>query len=153
MQDGRALRFTLGGGYGTTSTPTLQFAVRWGGVSGTVLAAQAANVTTSGTGGGASMTAIWDLEGIIQTKSNGATGTLFTHGKSTLFTSTLLTAGTVTNYGQVAPLASGSTGGTTPVAVTADLTADTALSITVDWGTSNAANNIQGHVYLLEGLN
>ena len=110
-------------------------------------------MTTSGVGGGASMTALWECDVIIQTRSNGATGTLMTNGTSNLFTSTLLTAGTVTNYGQVAPIASGSTGGTTPVAVTADLTADTALSVTVDWGTSNAANNIQGHWYTVEALN
>ncbi len=153
MQDGRVLRFTLYGGYGTTATPTLIFSVRWGGVGGTVLAKQAANVTTSGTGGGASMTSLWELEGIIQTRSNGSSGTLFTDGHSVLHTATLLTAGTVTNYGQVAPLVSGSTGGTTPVAVTADLTADTALSITATWGTSNAANSIRGDIYILEGLN
>jgi hypothetical protein len=131
----------------------LKFSVRWGGVSGTVLAAQAANVTTSGTGGGASMTALWDVEIYIQVRSNGATGTLVTNGNSRLFTSTLLTAGTVTNYGQVAPIVSGSTGGTTPVAVTADLTADTALSLTATWGTANAANSIRGDVYTIEALN
>lgn len=153
MQDGRCLRLKAFGAYGTTATPTLVFSVRWGGVSGTVLATQAANVTTSGVGGGASMTAIWELEVIIQTRSNGSAGTLMTNGTSTLFTSTLLTAGTVTNYGQTAPIASGSTGGTTPVAVTADLTADTALSLTADWGTANAANSIQGLQYTIESLN
>lgn len=153
MQDGRCLRLRIFGAYGTTSTPTLIFSIRWGGVSGTVLAKQAANVTTSGVGGGASMTAVFELEAYIQTRSNGSAGTLMTNGITTLFTSTLLTAGTVTNYGQTAPLASGSTGGTTPVAVTADLTADTALSVTVTWGTSNAANSIQGLQYTIESLN
>lgn len=153
MQDGRILKLTAFGGYGTTATPSLRFAVRWGGVSGTVLANQAVNVTTSGVGGGASMTAPWMVEVFIQTRSNGSTGTLFTMGTSTLATSTLLTAGTVTNYGQVAPIVSGSTGGTTPVAVTADLTADTALSLTALWGTANAANSIQGHMYIVEAMN
>lgn len=153
MQDGRALKLTAYGGYGTTATPTLKFSVRWGGVAGTVLCAQAANVTTSGVGGGASMTAMWMVEVVIQTRANGSSGTLMTNGYSTLSTSTLLTAGTVTNYGQVAPLASGATGGTTPVAVTADLTADTALSLTATWGTANAANSIQGHTYVIEALN
>lgn len=153
LQDGRCLRLRAFGAYGTTGTPTLIFSIRWGGVAGTVLAKQAANVTTSAVGGGASMTALWDLEAYIQTRSNGATGTLMTNGVSRLFTSTLLTAGTVTNYGQPAPIASGSTGGTTPVAVTADLTADTALSLTVTWGTSSAANSIQGLNYTIESLN
>lgn len=153
MQDGRALRVHIYGAYGTTATPTLIFSVRWGGVAGTVLAKQAANVTTSAVGGGASMTAMFSLEFTIQTRSNGSTGTLMTNGQSILYTSTLVTAGTVTNYGQPAPLASGSTGGTTPVAVTADLTADTALSITATWGTANAANSIQGLQYYIESLN
>lgn len=153
MQDGRCLRLRFFGAYGTTATPTLIFSVRWGGVAGTVLAKQAANVTTSGVGGGASMTAMFEGEVLIQTRSNGATGTLMTNGMTILYTSTLVTAGTVTNYGQPAPIASGSTGGTTPVAVTADLTADTALSLTVTWGTSNAANSIQGLNYTIESLN
>lgn len=153
MQDGRALRIKAFGSYGTTATPTLIFSLRWGTVTGTVLAKQAANVTTSAVGGGASMTALWELEIVVQTRSNGAAGTLMSNGTSTLFTSTLLTAGTVTNYGQTAPITSGSTGGTTPVAVTVDLTADTALSLTATWGTANAANSIQGMNYELESRN
>jgi hypothetical protein len=153
MQDGRCLRLSGWGGYGTTSTPTLIFSVRWGGVSGTVLAKQAANVTTSGTGGGASMTAMFEFNIFIQTRTNGSSGKLMTNGGTVLYTSTLLTAGTVTNYGQPAPIASGSTGGTTPVEVTADLTADTALSLTVTWGTANSANSIQGHNYTIESMN
>jgi hypothetical protein len=153
MQDGRVIRLRAFGAYGTTATPTLIFSIRWGGVSGTVLAKQAANVTTSGVGGGASMTAMWELEAYIQTRSNGSAGTLMTNGSTILYTNTLVTAGTVTNYGQPAPLVSGSTGGTTPVAVTADLTADTALSLTATWSASNAANNIQGLQYTVEALN
>jgi len=153
LQDGRCLRLRAFGAYGTTGTPTLIFSLRWGGVSGTVLAKQDANVTTSGVGGGASMTAMWELEIILQVRSNGSAGTLMSNGSSILYTNTLVTAGTVTNYGQPAPIASGSTGGTTPVAVTADLTADTALSLTVTWGTANAANSIQGLNYTIEALN
>lgn len=153
MQDGRCIRLRGFFAYGTTSTPTLIFSVRWGGVSGTVLAKQAANVTTLGVGGGASMTAMGSFEILVQTRSNGSSGTLMTNGETILYTSTLVTAGTVTNYGQPAPIASGSTGGTTPVAVTADLTADTALALTVTWGTANAANSIQGLNYIIEALN
>lgn len=86
-------------------------------------------------------------------RSNGSSGTVFTMGDISYYTSTLGTAGTVTNYGMTMPLVSGSTGGTTPVAVTADLTADTALSLTATWGTSNAANSIRGDVYTIETLN
>lgn len=99
------------------------------------------------------MTALFNGEVVMQTRSNGSSGTLMTNGVTEVYTSTLLTAGTVTNYGQTAPIASGSTGGTTPVAVTADLTADTALSLTVTWGTANAANSIRGDTYTIESLN
>jgi hypothetical protein len=70
-----------------------------------------------------------------------------------MYTNTAPTAGTVTHYGLASPLASGSTGGTTPVAVTADLTADTQLAFTVTWGTSNSANSIQLHNYYIESFN
>lgn len=153
MADGRCLRMRAFGAYGTTATPTLIVSIRWGGVGGTVLAKQAANVTTSGVGGGASMTAMWELEAYIQTRSNGSAGTLMTNGSTIFYTSTLLTAGTVTNYGQPAPIASGSTGGTTPVAVAADLTADTALSLTATWGAASAANSIQTLNYSIESMN
>lgn len=153
MQDGRLLRLKAYFSYGTTATPTLTFALRWGGVAGTVIAKSTSVTTTSATGGGASMTSMGEFEALIQTRSNGATGTLMTNGTATLFTATAMTAGTVTNYGQPIPLASGATGGTTPVAVTVDLTADTALSLTVTWGTANAANSIQGLNYTIEALN
>ncbi len=153
MADGRCLRLRAFGAYGTTSTPTLIFSVRWGGVAGTVLSKSSTITTTSATGGGASMTALWTAEIIIQTRSNGATGTLMTNGEVILYNSANPTSGTVTNYGLPAVLASGSTGGTTPVAVTADLTADTALSFTATWGTANSANSLQGHQYTIESLN
>ena len=153
LQDGRCLRLRAFGAYGTTGTPTLIFAIRWGGVSGTVLAKSTTVTTTSAVGGGASMTAPWSFEALIQCRANGSSGSLMTNGEVVLYTSTAATAGTVTNYGMSVPLASGSTGGTTPVAVTADLTADTALSFTALWGTNNAANNIQGLNYTIEALN
>lgn len=153
LQDGRCLRLRTFFAYGTTATPTLVFTIRWGGVSGTVIAKTAANIMTSAVGGGASMTAMGSIEAIIQTRSNGSAGTLMTNGLVDYLTSTLGTAGTVTNYGMTEPLASGSTGGTTPVAVAANLTADTALSLTATWGTANAANSIQGLNYTIEALN
>ena len=153
LQDGRCLRIRAFGAYGTTVTPTLIFSLRWGGVSGTVLAKSTAVTTTSGVGGGASMTAPWSLDLIIQTRTNGSSGTLMSNGEATLFTSTAATAGTVTQYGLPMPICSGSTGGTTPVAVTADLTADTALSLTVTWSAANAANSIQGLNYTIEAMN
>lgn len=153
LSDGRCLRLTAYGAYGTTATPTMIISARWGGVAGTVIAKSTAVTLTSAVGGGASMTALWKTEMLIQVRTNGSSGTLMTNGEVTYFTNTAATAGTVTHYGLVAPIASGSTGGTTPVAVTVDLTADTALSLTATWGTNNAANNIQGLNYTIEALN
>jgi hypothetical protein len=153
LQDGRAIRLRGFFAYGTTVTPTLTFALRWGGVAGTVISKSAALTTTSTVGGGASMTALGSFEIIVQTRSNGSAGTLMSNGEVVTYTSTAPTAGTVTNYGLPQIMASGSTGGTTPVAVAVDLTADTALSLTATWGTANAANSIQGLNYTIEALN
>lgn len=153
LQDGRALRVSATGAYGTTVTPTLTFAVRWGGVAGTVISKSAALTTTSGVGGGASMTAVMSAWFIIQTRSNGSSGTLFANGEVTTHTSTAPTAGTVANYGLVQPLASGATGGTTPVVATVDLTADTALAFTATWSAAAAANSIRVDQYLIESMN
>jgi hypothetical protein len=153
LADGRVIRLTAYGAYGTTATPTMTFSIRWGGVAGTVIAKSTAVTLTSAVGGGASKTALWSCSALIQVRSNGSTGTVFTCGEVTFFTNTAATAGTVTHYGLVAPIASGSTGGTTPVAVTIDATADTALSLTATWGTNNAANDIQGNIYVIEAMN
>lgn len=154
LQDGRALRITASGAYGTHSATMDQYiALRWGGVSGTVISKTALNMLTASMGGGASMTANWYLEAIIQTRSNGATGTLFTNGFVTYSSATLATGGTIANYGLTVPLVSGASGGTTPVVATVDLTADTALSLTVKWNTSNAANSIRCDMYHIEAMN
>jgi hypothetical protein len=128
-------------------------ALRWGGVSGTVISRTALNMLTASFGGGASMTANWNLEAVIQTRSNGATGTLFTNGIAKYFSATLATGGTIANYGMLVPLVSGTSGGTTPVVATVDLTADTALSLTVKWNTTNAANSIRCDMFHIEALN
>lgn len=154
LQDGRVLRLRAYGAYGTTTgSNTMTMRLRWGGVSGTVLASSGAAVLTASSGGGASMTAIWSMEALIQTRSNGSSGTLFVNGDVLFYSATVPTGGTITNYGMPAQLVSGSTGGSTPVAVTADLTADTALSFTAQWGTSNAANSIRLDQYIVEALN
>lgn len=153
LQDGRCLRLRAFGAYGTTATPTLIFSLRWGGVGGTVISKSTAATLTSGVGGGASMTAPWSFEAIIQVRSNGSSGTVMANGEAVIFTATAATAGTVTQYGMPIPLCSGSTGGTTPVAVTVDLTADTALSFTATWSAANSANSIQGLNYTIEALN
>lgn len=138
MQDGRTIRVTLSGRIGATATPTMTFALRWGGVAGTILC-QTAAVTLA-----AVTAAIFRIELEIQTRSNGATGSLFAIGQVN-WGATIKTTNT--------PDMMGSAGATVPAAVTADLTADTALSITADWSAASASNSLTGHNYLLESLN
>ena len=148
LQDGRCLRVVLAVGYGTTGTPTLTFSARYGpATTGVVLTKSGAIVTSSGVGGGASMTALWIYWFALQVRANGASGNAMTNGEATLYT-------TGTAAGSTYPVASGSTGGTTPVVcAAADFTADTALTPTALWGTNNAANSIQAHQFTLEGFN
>jgi hypothetical protein len=101
------------------------------------------------------MTAHWSFEAVIQTRSNGSTGTTWTMGDMTWYTSTLTTAGTVTQYGMPVALVSGTGGGAGVAAAvsTVDLTADTALSFTGLWSASNSANSIKCDVFTIEALN
>lgn len=149
LQDGRVLRLTLYGRYGNvvTAVPTLTIRARWGGVAGTVIA-QSAAIVTSAT---AMTAALWKMELIIQVRLNGSAGTVFAMGEFEMTTNTAPTFGTVTNYALTTCLASA--GLATPAAVTVDLTADSALSITAQWSAANAANTITGHIYTLEALN
>lgn len=153
MQEPRSLEWWAFGQYGTTSTPTLTFTLRWGGVGGIVLAKSAANTLTSAVGSGATMTAPWSAHGFVICRTHGATGTFFSPGEGTMDTSTALTAGTVTNYGEPFAIASGSTGGTTPATATVDTTAATDLTLTATWGTNNAANSIKMNAFILKSLN
>jgi len=149
MQDGRVLRLESHGRWGNvvTSVPTMTWAVRWGGVGGTVLATTGAIVTPAA----ATTAAIWSMKVKITTRSNGSTGTLFVVMEVAMGTSTVATFGTVAQYGLVQ--FGGSAGVATPAAVTADLTADTALSVTLDWSAANAANTATGHMHTVESLN
>lgn len=149
MQDGRALTLVASGRWSNvvTAVPTLTFALRWGGVAGTIFC-QSGAITTPAT---ATTNAIWRLQVEIQTRSNGATGTLFAIGHVTLFEDAAPVFGTVTNYGVDSPM--GSAGVATPAAVTLDLSADTALSLTADWSAANGSNTMTGHIYLLKSEN
>lgn len=146
LADGRVLRLTAYGRYSTTGSPTLQFALRWNGVAGTVLAQSGLIVT------GASLSAAqWKVELVLQVRANGATGSVFVQGDVTTHEDAVVTQGTVTNYGAVNPMCSA--GVATPAAVTVDLSATTPLSLTADWGTNSASNTLTGHIYLIESLN
>ena len=148
MADGRAMRITAIGRYSTTGTPTIVFALRWGGVSGTVLCQ-----STTITGGSTITNAIWWLELMAVTRLNGATGTLFVTGLSLLGSGlTTPAVGSATGAPGLSLLGSAASQ-ITPAAVTVDLTADTSLSLTGKWSAASASNTMTGHQYFIESLN
>jgi hypothetical protein len=143
LADGRILEIFASGRWSNvvTSVPTLTFFLRWGGVAGTILAQSPAIVTPAA----ATTSAPWWLRLRIQTRANGSSGSLFVMGDVTMTDGAAPTFGTVTNYGVTAGMHSAGT--TVPAAVTVDLTADTALSLTAKFSAINAANNLTGHIY------
>jgi hypothetical protein len=146
MADGRVLRLKVYGRHGTTGTPTLTFAVRWGGVSGTIIAQSGALTCGSGI-----TAAPWEMEVLIQVRSNGATGSVFCMGHVMCWDDAVGSTGSATNAPGIAALTSA--GAATPAAVTVDLTADTALSVTADWSANSASNTLTGHIYTIECMN
>lgn len=146
MQDGRCLRYTAYGQYSTTGTPTLIFALRWGGVAGTVLATTAACTTPSGV-----TAAMFRIEVLIQTRSNGATGTIMANGEVSLYAAVAGTVASATGEALVTPMTAG--GVVTPAAVTVDLTVDKALSLTAKWSAASASDTLTGLNQLVESLN
>jgi len=138
MNDGRVLRLRAFGKLSTTVTPTIIFAIRWGGVAGTLLATTEAITCASG-----AVNTAWSIEALIQTRVNGSAGSLFVMGDAMVN----LTASTQTSG------VFGVSGFDAPAAVTADLSTDKALSITADWSAASASNTLTGHLYLGESLN
>lgn len=148
MQDGRAIRMLVKGQHSTlgSGTVTVIFRVRWGGVAGTLLVATGTITQVISLAA-----AFWEFEVVLQTRSNGATGTIFGGGVCQVFGATAPTVGSATGAPAVAPMTAG--GQITPAAVTVDLTADTALSITAQMGASSASNIVIGNQYTLESMN
>ena len=152
MQDGRALKLFAAGRYAATGSATVIFALRWGGVAGTMIAQSAAIVTTGTIGSANAATgAPWDLDLVVQTRSNGSAGTVFGMGAVTIYNGIAPTMGTVANYGVRASM--NSTGLITPLVATVDLTADTALSLTCKWSAGSTSNATIGHLYTGKSLN
>jgi hypothetical protein len=101
---------------------------------------------------GATVTnAMWRVELLTVVRTNGSSGTLFAVGSARLGEDATSTVGSATNAG--AEDLMGSAGVAAPAAVTVDLTADAALSLTAQWGTASASNTLTGHFYLIESLN
>lgn len=147
LQDGRGLRLRAIGQISTgTGPPTMIFGVRWGGVGGTLLCKTAACTMV------ASITAsLWDIDVMIQTRSNGSSGSLMANGIGRVCAGVAGTVASATGEGLVTPLTAG--GVITPAAVTVDLTADTALSLTATWSASSTSHTLTGLNYTIEALN
>lgn len=146
LQDGRSLRIRAFGQYSTTGTPTMIFGLRWGGVAGTLLCKTAACTTPSGV-----TAACWDLDITLTTRSNGSAGTVMANGTARVFAAVAGTVASATGEGLVTPMTNG--GVVTPAVATVDLTADTALSLTITWSAASASNTTTGLNYVLEALN
>lgn len=148
MQDGRALRIRAQGQHSTlgSGTVTLTFRLRWGGVSGTAICITGAITQVI------SLTAaFWDLDILLQTRSNGASGTVMGNGLARVFGATVPTIGSATGAPAIAAMTNG--GQITPAVATLDLTADTALSLTIQHGAASASNTATGLNYAGESLN
>lgn len=139
MQDGRVAKLVVFGKLGTNATPTMTWAIRAGGVGGTLLA------TTEAITMGSGVTNVnWWLEAYIQTRTNGTSGTLLVWG--VLHVHTSATAVSTNVFGV--------SGYDAPAAVSYDLaTADWDLAVTGDWSAAHASNTITAMGYVLEYLN
>lgn len=145
MNDSRALRIRVFGKWTTTgSTPTQVFAMRWGGVAGTLLCKTAAITTVAST-----TAAGWDLDVIVQSRLNGSSGKLIANGTCRMFAGVATTIASATGNAAVTPMMNGGT--LTPAEVTCDLTADTAFSVTGNGSTT--ALTIVGMQYQIESEN
>jgi len=120
--------------------------LRWGGVAGTVIC-KTGTVTVL-------ISAshwLWDFDAVIQTRSNGSSGTLMGNGVARFFSGTAPTVGSATGAPAIAAVTNG--GLTTPAVATVDLTADTALSLTVTHGSNSSSDTSIGLNYTVEALN
>jgi hypothetical protein len=147
MQDGRALLIRAQGQWSSgTGPPTLIFGLRWGGVAGTMLAKTAACTLV------ASVTAaMWDLDIILQTRSNGSAGTAMVIGTARIFAGVAGTVASATGEGLLTPM--GIAGVLAPAVATVDWTADTALALTATWSASSTSHTVTGLNYLGVSLN
>jgi hypothetical protein len=142
LNDGRTLTIVAQGQYGTHSSGAVTdiFRLRWGGVSGTIICqTDAITLAVSLT------TVFWELKVTIQTRSNGSTGTVMGNGVVMMFGATGPTLASATGAPAVAAMTAG--GQDVPAVATLDLTADTALSISIQHGAAQTANTLTGLNY------
>lgn len=138
MHDGRVLHMRAFGKLSTTGTPTIQFGLRWGGVAGVLLAQTEALTNGSGVAN-----VNWSIDLYIQTRSNGATGTIIAFGEVKLHTA----------VGTVIQNVFGVSGFDAPAVATVDLTTAKGLSLTAIWSAASASNTATGMLQIVESPN
>lgn len=150
---GRALRYVARGGIGTTATPTLTIGLfldptQNSTTSQITLGSTGALTTASSIGGGASMTANWELELDLVITAVGVTSGAY---NCTCYTSGIFTYGpgndAATAVASGTYMIGSNTSKTTIVPGTSYWP-----EIWATWGTSNAANNIQCSQFMVMGL-
>lgn len=148
MQDGRNLRITVYGQYSENGSGTVTkiFQVRWGGVAGTT-------ICKTGTITELISAAAWlyHFEVLLSTRSNGSSGTVMGNGVCHVFGGTAPILASTTGLSGIAPMTNG--GQVTPAVATLDLTADTALAVTILHGQNSGSTTSTGLQYILESLN
>lgn len=150
---GRALRYVARGGIGTTATPTLTIGLFFdptqnSTTSQITLGSTGALTTVSSIGGGASMTANWELELDLVITAVGVTSGAY---NCTCYTSGIFTYGpgndAATAVASGTYMIGSNTSKTTIVPGTAYWP-----EVWATWGTSNAANSIQCSQFIVMGL-
>jgi hypothetical protein len=150
---GRGLRSVARGGVGTTGTPTLLVGcyldpTQNSVTSQIVLAATGAFTTASALGGGASMTANWELEFEMHITAVGVTSGAYNITVQTNGVFTIGPGNDAATATSVAYMVGSNTSKTTIVPTTQYFP-----EIWAQWGTSNAANSIQCNQFAVDALN
>jgi len=148
----RALRFIARGGVGTTATPTLLVQLYLDATQNSttgqiLLGATGAFTTASALGGGASMTANWELELDLVVTVIGVTSGAY---NCTVYTNGIFSIGPGNDASTTAAvqyMIGSNTSKTTIVPSTSYWP-----EIWATWGTSNAANSIQCSQFMVTGL-
>ena len=153
---GRSIRFVARGGVGTTATPTLQVQLYYdptqnSTTSQILLGGTGAFTTGSALGGGASMTANWELELDLVITAVGVTGGSY---NCTVYTSGIFTISGTGTAGNDAATAAATTYMIGSNTSKTSIVPGTAYwpEIWATWGTSNAANSIQCSQFIVMGL-
>ena len=135
---GKTFKLKAYGKLSTTGTPTIIFAIRAGGVAGTLIA------TTEAITNGSGVTNVnWEIEVTIVCRAIGSSGSLLVMG----------TAKVHTAAGTVVVNIFGVSGWDAPAPVTVDLTADVDLALTADWSAASASNTLTGLIETFEEMN